>query len=297
MEIRQLRYFLTVAEELHFGRAAERLHIVQSAVSQQVRRLERELGVELFDRTTRAVRLTEAGRRLLPHAREVLAAQARAREAIDELRSERATTLRLGTSSGLGTRLEAILAEFAGLAPHAQLELVTAATDERLKRVRSGELDATLLRGQRDVPELELLPLWEDALVVALPARHDLAVRGTIDMADLAGLPLRLAGHTRNPALYELVTRSCREAGFEPVLGPEFTTDQDTLATIGYGKPSWTVYYAPYAGQLTVPGVVFRPLRNPAPAMPTYLAVRPDPPRAELRALIEACHVRRPVPS
>ncbi|MFF4530131.1 LysR substrate-binding domain-containing protein [Streptomyces sp. NPDC001407] len=297
MEIRQLRYFLTVAEELHFGRAAERLHIVQSAVSQQVRRLERELGVGLFDRTTRAVRLTEAGRRLLPHAREVLAARDRAREAIDELRSERATTLRLGTSAGLGTRLEEILAEFTRLAPKAQLELVTAATDDRLKRVRSGELDATLLRGERDVPELELLPLWEDDLMVALPARHDLAVRGTVGMAQLAGLPLRLAARARNPTLYELVMRSCREAGFEPVLGPEYTTDQDTLATIGYGKPSWTVLYAPYARQLAVPGVVFRPLRDPAPSMPAFLAVRPDPPRAELRALIEACHTRPPVPA
>ncbi|MFI1801342.1 LysR substrate-binding domain-containing protein [Streptomyces sp. NPDC020379] len=297
MEIRQLRYFLTVAEELHFGRAAERLHIVQSAVSQQVRRLERELEVGLFDRTTRAVGLTEAGRRLLPHAREVLAAQDRAREAIDELRSERNTTLRLGTSAGLGTRLEGILAEFTRLAPHAQLELVTAATDDRLKRVRSGELDATLLRGERAVPELELLPLWEDDLMAALPARHDLAVRGTIDMALLAGLPLRLAAEARNPTLYELVMSSCREAGFEPVLGPEYTTDQDTLATIGYGKPSWTVLYAPYARQLAVPGVVFRPLCGPAPSMPAFLAVRPDPPRAELRALIEACHTRPPVPS
>ncbi|MER5785183.1 LysR family transcriptional regulator [Streptomyces mobaraensis] len=290
MEIRQLEYFLAVAEELHFGRAAERLHIVQSAVSQQVRRLERELGMPLFDRTTRAVGLTEAGRRLLPHAREVLAARERARAAVDELRTEHAATLRLGTSSGLGARLEAILDGFARLAPSAQLELVTAATDDRLRRVRSGELDATLLRGDRPVPGLELLPLWEDDVMVALPARHDLAVRDTIALAELAGLPLRLSGRERNPALYDLMLRSCEEAGFTPVFGPEFTTAQDTLASIGYGKPSWTVFYAPHADQLPVPGVVFRRLRSPAPVMRAYLAVRPDPPQAELRALIEACH-------
>ncbi|GAA0453318.1 LysR family transcriptional regulator [Streptomyces sp. NPDC046215] len=290
MEIRQLRYFLTVAEELHFGRAAERLHIVQSAVSQQIRRLERELDAELFDRTTRSVRLTEAGRRLLPHAREVLAARSRALAAIDDLRAERAGTLRLGTSSGLGARLDTILAAFARLAPRAELELVTGTTDDRLKRVRSGELDATLLRGERSEPGLELLPLWRDPLMVALPARHDLAVRGVIDMADLAGLPLRLSAPSRNPALHELVTRSCRAAGFEPEFGAEFTTAQDTLAGIGFGKPAWTVFYAPHADQLPVPGVVFRPLREPAPTMRAYLAVRPDPPRAELRALIEACH-------
>ncbi|MFD9906478.1 LysR substrate-binding domain-containing protein [Streptomyces sp. NPDC059063] len=290
MEIRQLRYFLTVAEELHFGRAAERLHIVQSAVSQQLRKLERELGADLFERSTRTVRLTEAGQRLLPHAREVIAALARARAAVADVRTERAATLRLGTSSGLGARLDTVLAEFARLAPHAQLELLTGTTDDRLRRVRSGDLDATLLRGERAEPELELLPLWLDPLLVALPARHELAVRAAVDLRDLAELPLRLSARSRNPALYDLVTRSCREAGFEPLFGAEFTTSQDTLAAIGYGKPSWTVFYAPHADQLPVPGVVWRPLRNPSPEMRTYLAVRSDPPRAELRALIESCH-------
>jgi DNA-binding transcriptional LysR family regulator len=291
VEIRQLRYFLTVAEELHFGRAAQRLHIVQSAVSQQLRRLERELGVELLDRTTRTVRLTDAGRRLLPHAREVLAAVSRARAAVDGLRTERAGTVRLGTSAGLGARLDRILAEFALLAPEATIDLVTATTEERLRAVRAGELDAALLRGERDTPGLELLPLWRDELMVALPARHDLAVRREVDMAALAGLPLRLASRRRNPPLFDLVVGCCRRAGFEPTFGPEFTTDQDTLASIGHGPPSWTVFYAPQAEQLPVPGVVFRPLRQPTPVMRSYLAVRPDPPRAELRALIEASRV------
>ncbi|MFF2807876.1 LysR substrate-binding domain-containing protein [Streptomyces sp. NPDC058000] len=288
MELRQLRYFLTVAEELHFGRAAERLHIVQSAVSQQLRRLERELGTELFARSTRVVRLTEAGDRLLPYAREMLALQARAREAIDELRSEQAATVRLGTSSGLGARLDALLAAFARLAGHAPLELVTGSTEERLAKVRTGDLDATLLRGERTDPDLEFLPLWQDALMVALPARHELAARETVELARLAELPLRLSPPARNPALHDLVMRSCREAGYEPLPGPEFTNAQDTLAAIGYGRPSWTVFYAPHADQLPVPGVVFRPLCEPTPTMRAYLAVRSGPPRAGLRALIEA---------
>ncbi|MFE4016220.1 LysR substrate-binding domain-containing protein [Streptomyces sp. NPDC059101] len=290
MEIRQLRYFLTVAEELHFGRAAERLHIVQSAVSQQLRRLERELGTELFARSTRVVRLTEAGDRLLPYAREMLALQARAREAIDELRAEQAATVRLGTSSGLGARLDALLAAFARLDGQAQLELVTGSTEERLAKVRTGDLDATLLRGERTDPDLEFLPLWQDTLMAALPARHELAARETVELARLAELPLRISPPSRNAALHDLVMRSCREAGYEPLPGPEFTNAQDTLAAIGHGRPSWTVFYAPHADQLPVPGVVFRPLCEPTPTMRAYLAVRSGPPRAGLRALIEAAY-------
>src|SRR5204863_7677592 len=138
-------------------------------------------------------------------------------------------------------------------------------------------------RGERPGPGPAFLPLWQDALLAALPVGHDLAAHETIDLARLAGLPLRLSAASRNPALHDLVMRSCREAGFQPVPGPEFTNDQDTLAALAHGKPSWTVFYASHAGQLPVPGVAFRPLRAPAPAIRTYLAVRPTPPRAGLR--------------
>lgn len=285
-----MQYFQAVAEELHFGRAAERLHIVQSAVSQQITRLERELGVTLFDRTTRTVRLTEAGRRLVPHAEAILTTVTAARHAIDDLRTERTGTIRLGTSTGLGTRLETMLAEFERRAPDAHIELVNASTDERIRQVRSGELDAAVLRGFRENSELELLPLWSDRLVAGIPARHDLAVLCEIELIRLAELPLRLVARVHNPTLHDLVTHACRQAGFEPRFGPEFTTEQDTLAAIGFGAPSWTVYYAAQAARLSFPGVVWRRLRCPEPVMPSYLAVRPDPPRAELRALIEACH-------
>jgi DNA-binding transcriptional LysR family regulator len=288
VELRQLRYFVTVAEELHFGRAAERLHIVQPAVSQQVRRLERELGVTLLERTTRSVSLTEAGGRFLPHARAVLAAADRANDSVAEFRSAGAL-VRLGTSEGLGDRLDALLRAFARLAPSAQLELVHAPTQQRLQRVREGSLDATIVRGSWPGSGLDFTLLWTDEVLVALPAAHPLAASEVVAFADLAALPARLSPPSRNRPLHELVLACCREAGFEPVLGKEFTTAQDTLGTLGFGRPHWTVFYRAHANLLPVPGVVFRPLRDPSPRMPTYLATPADRRvTPELVALIEA---------
>jgi DNA-binding transcriptional LysR family regulator len=291
VELRELRYFVTVAEELHFGRAAERLHIVQPAVSQQVRRLERELGVTLFARTTRSVSLTEAGQRFLPHARAVLAAAGRATDAITDFRDEQTAVLRLGTSDGLGDRLDQLLGAFTRLSPGAQLELVHAPTAQRLQRVRDGSLDATIVRGDWPGSGLDFTPLWMDEVLVALPAAHPLAASDVVELAELATLPARLSPPERNRPLYDLVIDSCREAGFEPVLGKDFTTAQDTLGTLGFGRPHWTVFYRAHANLLPLPGVVFRPLRNPTPRMPTYLATSTDrrlTPR--LVSLIEAAH-------
>jgi DNA-binding transcriptional LysR family regulator len=295
VELRQLRYFVTVAEELHFGRAAERLHIVQPAVSQQVRRLERSLGVALLSRTTRSVALTEAGQRFLPEARAVLAAARRASESVASFRDVR--SLRLGTSEGLGDRLEVLLRAFSRLAPSASLELVHAPTLQRLQRVRDGSLDATIVRGSWPASGLDCTPLWMDEVWVALPSSHPLASSSVVSFASLASLPARLSPPSRNQPLYDLVLSCCQEAGFEPVLGAEFTTAQDTLGTLGFGRPHWTVFYRAHANLLPVPGVVFRPLADPVPRMQTYLATPSDRRLTpELVALIEAARATEATP-
>lgn len=295
IEMKSFHTFVIVAEELHFGRAAERLHIVQSAVSQQIHRLERELGVELFDRSPRRVRLTEAGERFLPEARNVLAAEEHARATIANLTSEHRSALRLGTSDGLGDRLAVVLDELARTAPGIQVELIAAPTATRLDRVRAHRLDATFVRGIDNSPDLDLEPVWTDTIMVALPAGHPLAATDTINLADLATIPLRLAERRRNRPLHDLVVQACREAGFPPVLGRPFTTMQDTIASIGVGDPTWTVLYATHARVLPAPRVAFRPLTEPL-TMPTYLAVSrvtPPPGLAQLRA---ACAVAAQTP-
>ncbi|TJZ54397.1 LysR family transcriptional regulator [Streptomyces piniterrae] len=289
MELRQVRYFVAVAEELHFGRAAERLHIVQPTVSQQIRRLERELGLDLFDRTTRQVTLTDAGAALLPHARTILASEQAALHAMAGLRTTKSAVLRIGTSVGLGARLEHILTTLTDRSPELTVELVSSTSTARLQAVRDGELDAAFVRGLTHSPGLDLIPVWKDALVAALPATHPLAAHPTVPLAELAGIPLRIVPREANPQLVDLVTGACRNAGFEPVLGPAFTTDQDTLAAIATGKPSWTVFYAAQAQHLPTGRTVFRPFAPPGLTAETCLAVHPATPARRLSALLDAC--------
>ncbi|MFF2144052.1 LysR substrate-binding domain-containing protein [Kitasatospora sp. NPDC058190] len=291
MELRQLRCFVAVAEELHFGRAAEKLLLGQPAVSQQVRRLERELKVELFDRSPRYVRLTPAGERFLPAARDVLAAEDAARALAADLAAP--AVLRLGTITGLGERLDLILDTYQRRAPGVRVELHSAPVRERLARLADGRLDAAFVRGA--IPgssaDLRFLPVWQDELVLALPARHALADQAEVDLAELAALPLRLTERRNHPALVDLVMGACAQAGFQPVLGPAHSTLQDTLAAIGAGIPMWTVVYAANARMVNTHRVAFRPCRTPL-ALPTSIAVRRLAPLPGL--LLEACRQTAP---
>ncbi|MFJ4769481.1 LysR family transcriptional regulator [Streptomyces uncialis] len=293
MELRQLQYFVTVAETGGFGRAAERLGIVQSAVSQQIRRLERALGVTLFDRSARRVRLTGAGERLLPEARAALAAAGRVRRVAADIASGTGGLLRLGVIRGPGDRVYRLLDELAAHAPGLRVRTSRMPVTERLAAVRAGELDAALVRAMPTAPGLELLPLWTEPLYVALPATHPLADCPEPRPEQLAGLPLRLAPRARNPPFHDLVTDLVRATGAEPVPGPPFTDLQDTLGAIAADPPSWTVFYDVTGTLPTLTGVAVRPLA--APGTPTSLAVPPGVPGPALRPLIRALS-RRPVP-
>jgi DNA-binding transcriptional LysR family regulator len=289
VELRQLHYFVTLAEELHFGRAAERLHIVQPAVSQQLRRLEAELGVTLVDRSTRRVALTPAGQAFLPEARAVLAAARRARDAVARPAAG-LSTVRLGTSTGLGERLPRLLAAFQERAPGRAVEMVRVPSSARLSEVADGSLDAALVRGVTSHPGLRVEPVWTDMLAVALPAGHSLVGVRRLALAQLRDLPVRLPDREANTPLVDLVTEACRATGFEPRLAPAMN-DQDMLAAIAAGPPTWTVYYAAQAELLapTAAGVAFRTLTDPPLQMSTVLAVHAGPRRPELDALLAAC--------
>lgn len=286
MEIRQLRYFVTVADEGGFARAAERLRIVQPAVSQQIARLERELGVRLFDRSSRRVRLTGAGERLLTEAQALLAVEQRIRRIAGNIAAGTDGILRLGTSQGLGDRLDRLLQE---LAPRLRVRLSSTPLAERLAAVRSGALDAAFVRALEHAPGLEMVPVWTDPLAVALPAAHPLAGKSVLELTELAELPLRLAPREDNPPLHDLLMRACHEAGFEPMRGEPFTNLQDTMAQIGTSTPSWTILYQAVADLVPVNRVAVRPLAGPN--VTTSLAIPPGPPGPALRMLLESARL------
>jgi DNA-binding transcriptional LysR family regulator len=288
VELRQLEYFVAVAEELHFGRAAETLSIGQPAVSQQVARLERELGVQLFDRSARTVRLTAGGTLFLPEARAVLAAVERARSVAKSGVGRTSQILRLGSSTGLGSRLTSVLRSLSELLPTTTTEIVRAPTRARLERVASGQLDAAFVRGVTSARGVELIEVWQDRLLVVLPTTYAVDERGIVKLSDLAALPLRIVPREKNAALYDLVMDACTTTGFAPVLGGHVGSLDDLIAAVGSGSPSWTVIYEPQAQTLRHPLVQFIPT-DPALMMPTALAVPETATSRDVAPLLRAC--------
>lgn len=289
MEIRQLRYFVAVAEELHFGRAAERLAVVQPAVSQQLGRLERELGVRLLERSSRRVSLTGDGERLLTEARAAIAAVERVRTVAAELAAGRGGTFRLGTSAGLGERVRRGVARLGENALDIALVLVDGSAEAHAEALRAGELDIALVRGPVRARGLRAVELWRDPVHVVLPAGHPLAAHAKVPIGALAELTLRLPERAARPDLHDAVLAACRAAGFTPSLGRPVRSVEDALVEIGLGEREATVVHGcgsdgPDDGP---DDIAVRPL-DPPVEMPGYLLVRAEGSPDCLGALLDA---------
>jgi DNA-binding transcriptional LysR family regulator len=246
MELRALRYFVTVADELHFGRAAERLHIAQPAVSQQIARLERELGVRLLDRSPRRVRLTAAGQRVLDAARTTLAAAGQVEIAARQVM----TTLRIGTAAGMTARLERGIDALRERAPEFDVVLVDLPVEARLNALRQGELDLALTRGVRSVPGLTVLPAWTERLYAVVSRHHPAAEHPAVGLAELAGDMLRVPAREHDPALHDAVVLALHDTGLCPRSGRPTGTLQDTIVEVGSEPRSWTVLPADQVAEI-----------------------------------------------
>src|SRR3954447_25689553 len=187
MELRHLRYFVAVAEELHFRRAAERLHVAQPAVSEQVRKLEDELGVRLLNRTQRSVSLTDAGAAMLDEARRVLQMADRAVAVARDTSTSAATRLRVGyLPDSLPTVVPRALQEMRRTMPNVQISLETGAARNLIEEVRAGRLDAALVSLPAPTTGLHRTMLGSQSAVVAMPVMHPHATEDTIDLERLA---------------------------------------------------------------------------------------------------------------
>ena len=282
MELRALRYFVTVAEELHFGRAAQRLRIVQPAVSQQITRLERELGVRLFERTSRRVRLTPAGERVLAAARETLTAAARVRV----VAGEPAAALRIGVTSCVTPRLDRALARLRESERPAAPQLVVLPVTARLDAVRSGELDLALVRGAVTSTALTVVRAWSEPLHVVLSREHPAAGKPAVSLHDLDPHGLRLPDRDNDPPMHDAILAALPAVPLRPptgdILNVVFEVSRDpegwTLMSAEQltGSRSEQMLQLPLDPPMTIDGNVVTSLATPETCVASYVAAFAD---------------------
>jgi DNA-binding transcriptional LysR family regulator len=219
MELRHLRYFVAVAEELHFRRAAERLHVAQPAVSEQIRKLEQEIGVKLFNRTQRSVALTTSGTAMLEEARHVLRHAEVAQQAARNAGDQATMRLRIGyLPDSLPARVPRALRNLAVSAPRVHVDLETGPAFRLIAEVRARRLDAVVTSLPAPTNGLRMTPLGEQRAVVVLPVTHAHAVEPAVALERLAPERLVVLPREVNPAFHDAAIAMCHHAGLSPTL-------------------------------------------------------------------------------
>lgn len=265
MDLHQLRCFVAVAEELHFGRAARRLNMLPSALGRHIRLLEDDLATRLLARTTRNVALTDDGAVLLGEARGLLAkADALATRFRASGRGQ-ATTLRVGAiDTAAAGLMPMLLHDFRERHPEVTVHLLEDKTIRLLPRLLSGRLDLAFVRppATRD-HRLEFLMLFHETAVVAVPARHKLARRKRLSLATLADAPLIVADRRTRPHSHDLTVKLFEEAGLRPTI-TQVAEEKQTIVNLVAAELGLAIVPR-WASRLAVPGVRYIPLTIPDP--------------------------------
>ena len=302
MELRHIRYFLAVADEGNFTRAADKLGIAQPPLSQQIRALEDELGVQLFHRVPHGAELTAAGRAFLTEARLTISAAERAKNAAQRAQRGESGRLLLGftTSAAYNPIISSTVDAFHHRWPDVSLALEEANTSPLYQRVLSGDLDAAFIRPVARAPEgIRLEPLENEKTVVALPANHALAQRERLRLADLALEPFIIFPRAASPAFFDEIFAACRASGFEPLIHQEA---ERTASTVNLVAAHLGVTIVPTSmKQIQLPGVAYRDIEGPAPvarlALATVKSNRSPIIRNFLALLMETSTERAPTPT
>ncbi|GAB2762349.1 LysR substrate-binding domain-containing protein [Salinifilum aidingensis] len=287
MELRHLETFVVVAEELNFRRAAQRLHMSQPPLSQQIKRLENEVGVSLLRRTTRSVTLTAAGEAFLAEVRKMLTAAHAAPLAARRAAAGQTGSLRLGFSGPTSYEvLLLIVRKFRERHPHVRFDIISPLYGgELVDRLNRREVDAGLLRLPIPAEEgLSVRELHRHPLAVALPTGHPLSGSSQVDLHDLKDEPIISYPVGRGSVVNQVVQAACLQCGFSPHFAQEAPDTHTILSLVGAGSGVGLVPVS--AGHLELPGVLLVPLRD-APAIPLALAWREDDPNPALHALVD----------
>ncbi|KZS53198.1 LysR family transcriptional regulator [Rhizobium anhuiense] len=264
MELRHLRYFLAVAEECNFTRAAAKLGIGQPPLSQQIRDLEREVGAALFHRVPHGAELTAAGAAFLGEAKASLAAAEKAKLAAQSANRGETGRLSLGftASSAFNPVVSTTIRRFRARWPDVRLALTEMNTLALMQKLEGGELDAAFMRPSLDDPAgVRLRRLPDEPMVIALPASHPLARRSKLPLAALADEPFILFPRLVGLSLYDDVVLACRKAGFELTVAQE-APQISSVVNLVAAEPGVSIVPASIS-QIRLEGVAYRPIEGP----------------------------------
>ena len=290
MEFRHLRYFLVLAEELHFGRAARRLAISQPPLSLNIQQLEASVGAVLFNRNSKQVSLTAAGRAFVPAARALLEQAAQAASMAKDVGHGMAGSLTIGfAGTMLYSGLAGMLSRFRAGHPLLRITLRELSSSEQLIELTQGRLDIGFVHTSRVPPELSQVRVASQAFVACVPAAHALAGQPALALAQLKGEPFAVVSRTVSPDYHERIVQACLQAGFYPDIRFEL---QHWLSVVALAAQGMGVALVPQSLQQSgMAGAVFIPVDwregSPSP-YETHCLWRPSHGHAALAAFVEA---------
>ncbi|HWB61539.1 MAG TPA: LysR family transcriptional regulator [Chthoniobacteraceae bacterium] len=287
MELRHLRYFVAVAEELHFGRAALKLNIAQPPLSQQIRDLEQELGARLFHRTSRRVEMTAHGRLFLAEARDILSHARRASEMVKASQRGEFGSISIGfVTSAIYSVMTPTLRGFHSQFPEVEIHCREMATPEQINALHKRDISIGFLRTPITDDSIQTHLLQREFLVLVLPEDHPAARQSKVRLQDFASEPFILFPRRQGPGAYDQIITTCQNAGFSPILAQEGNEMQSMLGLVAAGLG---VSLVPASLQnLRRPGIVYKPLSTPTSEIEISLAMRKGESDPVERSFIEA---------
>ncbi|MCW2266914.1 DNA-binding transcriptional LysR family regulator [Gluconobacter cerinus] len=274
MDLRHLRYFIAIADHGSFTRAAEVLHIEQPPLSQQIKSLETELGLKLFERSRRGAVLTDAGEQLVEQARTILTLEHQFRLLATGLARGEQGRLRIGMAGAVSLLplIPQAIRAFREKWPEIQITLEESNTPALCEALNESRVDIAIVRPPAPDPGISLHPLFDAPTLIAVPKGHPLSQRGTLRLTDVANEPFLIFDRTLGPGFYDAIISACQQAGFTPHFGQSAPQIAATVPMVAAGLGVSIV--PAYLSQIHVDGATFHRIEGPSPRASISLASR-----------------------